>query len=124
MLSVLNKNTNLADHKWIHTGEKPYWCDICGRYSTQSNELTKYKRMHMREKPYLCDICDESFSQMMNDMTKCTQILSANSEQWELMCFRSKFQFLVENSVSVRYTSSHGLCSFHIALSLSAQVSE
>ncbi|CAI9732192.1 ---NA--- [Octopus vulgaris] len=110
-----SKNTNLADHKRIHTGEKPYQCDICGRSFTQSNQLIKHKCSHTGEKPYHCDICDKSFSRMMNDITKCTQILSANSEQWELTCFRSKFQFLVENSVSVHYTPPHSLCCSHTA---------
>lgn len=49
-------------YQQVHTGVKPYTCEICQRQFTFSNSYRIHMRNHLGEKPFECHVCHKTFS--------------------------------------------------------------
>lgn len=60
---ICRSKSHHIHHERMHTGVKPFVCDICDRRFIVKISLRQHYLTHTGERPYSCNMCDKKFRQ-------------------------------------------------------------
>lgn len=73
-------STRLKRHAIIHTGLKPYTCEVCTKSFNRRSSLRVHAKIHTDDRQHICPVCNKGFIQAH---TLRTHLLTHTSEQLE-----------------------------------------
>ncbi|XP_031639178.1 zinc finger protein 37A-like [Contarinia nasturtii] len=93
--------TDLIKHRRIHTGKKPFECNICTRRLTTKINLNQHMKTHAKQFPFHCSICRQGFTVQL---TKIAHEKNCSPHLFE--CYLCKYDTILKGSL-VRHMRKH-----------------
>lgn len=104
---IIFQVAHLRAHVLIHTGEKPYPCDICGTRFRHLQTLKSHLRIHTGEKPYHVSInCTFLHILVLNGRTK--ESFHVNSSGFSFQCENCDLHFRHKSQLRLHLRQKHG----------------
>lgn len=51
------------EHMKTRSSDRPFQCNICGKYFSKKGVLNRHMRTHTGERPFECDVCGKCFGE-------------------------------------------------------------
>lgn len=89
--SSFSNETYMKNHvKAVHSKQKRFRCEVCGKTFARKAELQNHTMIHTRDRPFVCKVCNKTFNQKSNLKT---HVRTTHNDEKQYKCTECEDQF-------------------------------